>query len=77
MRRSRHTKTGFHELWFSGSGTLSQVLDERMVADALDSEEREAAAGRHGDIITGLGYAISWSAMFWVLLLAAIRFFSS
>lgn len=75
MRRSRISQAGHHEMWFSGSGTISQVLDPRTVSNALDRERRTTAAARNGDIITGLGYAISWSAMFWVLLFALIRFF--
>lgn len=77
MRRPRFLQTGHHETWFSGTGTASQVLDPRMVANALEREERSAAPDRHGDIITGLGFALTWSAVFWVLLFAVIRFFNT
>jgi hypothetical protein len=71
MGRSPWPDGQSHDVYFSGNGTLSQVLDRTVVIEALRRESRESAGG--GDVTGALKTALAWSAAFWVLLYAVIR----
>ena len=73
MQRSRMPHGGWHDVFYTGDGSVSQVLTETVVSEALTGE-----AGRNGmsrgrkDILSGLKTAVLWCAVFWALVYGAV-----
>jgi hypothetical protein len=60
-----------HDVFYSGNATLSQVLDETIVVDALRRECAEGASDKRNSI-AGFKTALGYSALFWLVVIVAV-----
>jgi hypothetical protein len=74
MSRSRLPQKSLPEVFYSMNGTLSQVLDESIVAKALRRELSETSADGNRNSISGFRTALLLSTVFWVLLFVGVSF---
>ncbi len=75
MRRWRLPHAGWSDVYYSGDGSMSQVLTETVVSEALNRESAEVRLPRRRkDVLSALKTAVLWSGVFWVLLYGALRF---
>jgi hypothetical protein len=74
MSRSRLPQKSLPEAFYLMNGTLSQVLDESIVAKALRRELSESSADGNRNSISGFRTALLLSTVFWVLLFVGVSF---
>ncbi len=76
MRRSRLPHAGWNNVYYPGDGSVSQILTETVVSEALSRESGQLLLPPRGrkDVLSGLKTAVLWSAVFWAVLYGALRF---
>jgi uncharacterized membrane protein len=73
MQRSRMPHGGWNDVYHSGDGSLSQVLTETVVSEALSRESGRTRTSRgRKDVLSGLKTAVLWCAVFWALVYGAV-----
>jgi hypothetical protein len=74
MRRAQLPQAQLYDAWLASNGTLSQVLSDTMVTEALTRESRGSGAGTSKDVLSGLKTALLWSSAFWGLISLIVYF---
>ena len=72
MAHSKLPHGALHEVFYSGNGSLTQVLDDTIVARSLHRELSEASADSDRNSISGFRIALVLSTAFWVLLYVVV-----